>query len=267
MKLVSESLFEFEKGQEPKMAIGIGNKARIKKWWETHMKEWNDEIPPYSINQNGEIDTPENFRFPWRFDEELPHYIKFGTIGGDFQVSGQENLKNLDFLPNHVKGDFEFYGNNIKLTPKKMKDLDIQIDGKIILLDPMGEEHREANKRYRKRGPVKDRDSILLSDPIDYGPKHTPGYQLYKMLKYMESTGEEGARYTDLIQIAWDISNPGLAGERPYSSGWGVGYFSPKWKSPIGAKADKNKKGRWVINTQGKQWLKNKADIFENPKF
>ena len=266
-KFVHESLLEFEKGQDPKAAIGIGRNAKIKKWFDEYNERkasWEDPAV-YKINPDGSVDIKGDFRF--HGDREIPEFIKFNTIHGNFTMQYNDYLENLDFLPDHIKGNLDFYANSIRLTPKRFNDLGIQVDGDITLLDPRKEGEREASKRYRERGPLSSRSSIKFEKPAKYGPKYTPGYQLYNMLKYMESKGKEGARYIDLIQIAFDMSYPNLKGQRPFSTGWGVGYFSPKWRSPIGTKADKNEKGRWVINDKGKQWLKDKAHLFEDPKF
>ena len=266
-KFISDFLFEFEKGQDPKIAMDVGLAAKINKW----IKEYNERLPSwqdpisYKLNSDGSLDI--NGSLSLSRDVEIPEFIKFNTIHGDFTMKFNDSLEDLDFLPKDVTGNFEFHSNSKKLTKKKFDDLGISVDGEVHLLNPRTQGERDASKRYRERGPLSSRKSIRLPDvsnPTRWGPKYTPGLKLYRMLKYMESKGDEGARYKDLIDIAWKMSYPHLErGEE--SRGWGVGYFSPKWRSPIGSKADKNEKGQWVINDAGKQWLKDKAHLFEDP--
>jgi hypothetical protein len=268
MKLVSSSLNEFQKGQDPREVMGIGERAKINDWFDKLYpkdRNWGPEKPEYHINDDLTIDVNGDIQLGYGL-EEIPEFIKFRNIYGDLEVMGVQEMPNLDWLPKLVDGDFKFYRNPIRLTPKKLKDLGVEVLGETELLDPYTKSHRESSKRYRERGPLKDRVSHKLSDlgvpGAEYGPKFSKGYLLYKALKYIKSKGKEGARYTDITGLIFRLSHPGQ--DKPWNSGWGVGYFSPKNNSPIGTKADKNEAGRWVINAKGEKYLEDYKDLFED---
>ena len=257
MKLVRESLFEFEQGLDPKHALGIGLASKIKKWFDELKEEsYRNEDYKYRINKDGTIDMLEEFQLPWG-TKHIPDYIKFNKIDGDFKITDAQGITNFDFFPNYIAGDLEFYGNGIRMTNKRLRDLGTEVDGQAEFANWKSQEDRMYKAKYNKRGPVKDRPTQHFG-----GGEYSMGYKLYKALKYIESTGADGARYTDIISTIYQLTYPG-AGPKPFSSGWGVGYFSPKYRSPIGTKADKNEAGRWVLNGSGRQYLEKHKDNFD----
>lgn len=111
-KIVFESLFEFERGQNPSQVLDLGRKEKMIKW----LSEW---IPysRYKINNDWTIDLPgglvisSNRRF-----ESFPEFIKIDVCHGDFLIRDQL-LNSMIGCPRIVEGDFFVDGN-------KLEDLD-----------------------------------------------------------------------------------------------------------------------------------------------
>ena len=82
------------------------------------IKAWLDEhnIKNYTINSKGEIDVDGDVNLSGRGLTELPSYIQFGTVKGNF-FCNNNNLTTLKGAPKEVGGDFECKYN--KLTTLK----------------------------------------------------------------------------------------------------------------------------------------------------
>ncbi len=97
-----------------------------------------------------------------------------------------------------------------------------------------------------------------------YASPFSQGYKLYQALKLIKDHGNDGARFTDITALLYKMNYPHIKKTRE-NRGWGTGYFSPKWRSPIGKRAEKNDKGRWVLNSEGESYLRNNKH-FEDGK-
>lgn len=266
MKLVRESLYEFEKGQDPRSAMGIGMRDKINKWFDMVYPETWQSKPNYKINNDLSIDILDNFSFPWSFQGPVPDFIKFGTIHGDFKVSGKENLKDLSWFPNVIKGDLDFYRNNIK--PKREDILEIsEVEGDIELESPEQKARREARQRSKERGPLRTRKEHDLrkyrTKPHRYGPIFSKGYKLYQALKAIEQSEPEGMRYIDVIKILFELNY----GEGSFDSrehrGWGSAYFSSYDNGGIRRRTTRNENRKYVLNDEGRKYLEEYEDVFE----
>ena len=78
------------------------------------IKAWLDEhnIKNYTINSKGEIDVDGDVNLSGRGLTELPSYIQFGTVKGNF-FCNNNNLTTLKGAPKEVGGDFECSFNNL----------------------------------------------------------------------------------------------------------------------------------------------------------
>jgi hypothetical protein len=274
MKLVCESLNEFKRGEDVHAALNIGVVREIKSFFDRH----NDSLPTwgkdrridYHIGEDLVVDLQSSFHLdPFVIDtieretgEEylIPKHLKFGEVRGHFSIVKVKNLPSLDFFPETIGGDLIFFENNIRLTEKKLEALGTFVKGDIKLLSAHQEAAKEYRATYKERGPRSQRIDHDLGRS-QYSHKYSLGYKLYKALEYIKSKGQEGARYWDIIKLIHSLSHP--TGGEP-TRGWGVGYFSPVHSSPIGTRADKNKAGRWVINSKGEKYLDEHRDLFED---
>lgn len=114
---VRESLFEFTRGQDPKVAMGIGMVPKIKEWLEDHY------IKKYRINNDFTIDTLEDVQLNYNTDlKEFPDYINFNIAHKDFSCRNS-SFKSLRGFPKIVKADCEVQYNklrSLKGAPEKV---------------------------------------------------------------------------------------------------------------------------------------------------
>lgn len=264
-KFVKDTLFEFQKGQDPRHAMNLGHHSKVKKWFEyTWTNSW-DPAPKWRINPNdGTIDILENFRMPWGLDE-LPEFIEFGTIYGDFVVTNKRGIQNLDFFPKEIKGDLEFYGNSIK--PKKEDLLKISnIHGDIELESEGQKSARLSRQRMKERGPLRSRKSHDLrtypTKPSEYGPKFSRGYKLYQVLKAIEDSGQEGLKGRQIRKMLKELTyGPGTY-DPIEDRGWGSWYFSGPGGKGLQDKTEKVG-SRYILSDGGRKYLEEYADIFD----
>ena len=272
MKLVSESLNEYVRGQDPREMMGIGEKVKIKAWMEKVNKLrserfWGKDPIKYEINPDLSITTFDSFELP--YEMEMEPYIKFKDIYGNFEIRMNSSLKNLDFFPKHIYGGLIFHDNNIKLNEKKFEKMDVIVDGEVRLRSYRQEAASKAGKRYRKRGPLSSRVSHRLSDlggdPARYGPKYSKGFKLYHALKGIEEAGPEGLRYTDIVKILYELSYGKGSFKRDKPQGWGTSYFSTHYNvGGIRNRTTKKPDGKYILNDVGRKYLEEYADIFED---
>lgn len=85
--------------------LGVGQVSLIKKWLSENY------IRNYIINDDMTIDVNEDVDIYQYKDNELPDYIQFGTINGDFTIS-KSNISTLRGCPHTVNGWFYCQDNN-----------------------------------------------------------------------------------------------------------------------------------------------------------
>lgn len=88
MEIVREHITQFERGQNPKIAMGIGIIQQIEKWFADY------NIKDYKILNDYTIDTYSEVILNSKGLFELPEYIKFNHAHLDFHINWN-NLKNL----------------------------------------------------------------------------------------------------------------------------------------------------------------------------
>lgn len=100
--------------------LGVGQNAIIKKWIEDNCRI----IGNYTINNNMEIDVDGDVYMHDYLESELPGYIQFNKVDGDFYLYGNE-LKTLRGCPKEVGNDFGCSNSpkleTMKYCPKKVK--------------------------------------------------------------------------------------------------------------------------------------------------
>ena len=122
--IVRESLYEFERGGDPKNVLGIGKKYVIEEW----LKNMGILETEYTINYDLTIDVKSKY---WRGVDlsnkgltELPDYIQFNKVDGNFYISHNE-LTTLRGCP-RIVNFFGFDNNNLsnfEYLPEKYDNL------------------------------------------------------------------------------------------------------------------------------------------------
>ena len=139
MNIVRNKLFEIKRGNTSGIeSIGIGRSFLIKKW----LKEVginNYSINDWKIDVNGNVTLMESALDAGNYDPELEHfpdYIQFGTVYGDFDISGMgllhlrgcpikvtktfncsnNKLTSLSFCPKFVYGNFVCFENDVEFS-------------------------------------------------------------------------------------------------------------------------------------------------------
>jgi hypothetical protein len=126
--LVVESLnelYKFEKKSEPLDSLNIGKKALISKWLDDH------EVIRYHINDDLTIDVDGSVFLYNDKIKELPEYIKFNEVNGDFDVS-ENNLVTLRGCPRFILGNFWCYDNAVEFSRDYIKSQGIGVEQNIF---------------------------------------------------------------------------------------------------------------------------------------
>jgi hypothetical protein len=123
-KKVKESLNEkFTEESDPIEDLGIGLKSMIKKWFISNGAT-EDQYKKYVIiNKEGKIDVSIGLTLTRWVTKEIPNFIQFGVIHGDFDIS-HCNLTTLRGCPERVFGNFSCSGNDLtslKYSPQEVK--------------------------------------------------------------------------------------------------------------------------------------------------
>lgn len=106
MKLLSENIFEFQKGLEPIDSLGLGRRVQIEEW----LDKMN--INDYIINKDYTINTSYSVYLEDMKLTKLPEFIQFNIVKGDFEISGNE-LTTLKGCPKKIYGYFACNSNNL----------------------------------------------------------------------------------------------------------------------------------------------------------
>ena len=107
IRLVKESLLEFQRGKDPSEILHLGKKKEI--------DAWIKEFIPYSkakINSEWTIDTKQIIIPSKKHLTEFPEYIQLNICDGDCLIRNQ-NLKSMVGCPKIVKGNFMVDGNKL----------------------------------------------------------------------------------------------------------------------------------------------------------
>ena len=106
----NKDIISFERVKDPCSAMGIGKKSLIEQWLKSV------DIENYIINDDYSIDVEETVLLSYKDIEELPPFIQFGKIKGDFWCNNN-GMVSLRGCPYHVEGTFGCFNN--KLTSLK----------------------------------------------------------------------------------------------------------------------------------------------------
>jgi hypothetical protein len=110
MKIVYESLNEFQRGQDPMKALEIGGKLQ-------KIKEWLSPIlfsSQYRINEDYTIDIIRgDFIAMESLRDGIPDYVQFNHCVRDFIIENRQ-LPDMMGCPSEVGGSFVVSSNNIQ---------------------------------------------------------------------------------------------------------------------------------------------------------
>jgi len=108
MKIVRESLLEFQRGQDPMKTLELGGKLQqIKDWLSPYLFS-----SQYKVNSDYTIDVVRGDFIAIDETPEIPEYVKFNICKGSFIISGQ-GFKDLFGCPRIVEKDFIVSANKI----------------------------------------------------------------------------------------------------------------------------------------------------------
>ena len=115
---------KFTEDSDPVNDMGIGLKHLIEKWIEEMNKKSIDQmgIKNYSIDEYANINVEDNCSLPDHCGN-IPEYIKFGIIKGEFIISNC-NMTTLRGCPEIVERDFKCNSNSLtslEYCPKIVK--------------------------------------------------------------------------------------------------------------------------------------------------
>jgi hypothetical protein len=147
MKLVLESLLEFQRGRNPSEVLSLGKKKEIDIWLKQYIpfsrarinSEWTIDTKEVVIPQNKAIyEIPEDIQFNICSGNFFirDNYLKSMNgcpkiVKGDFMVDGNK-LVNLDGCPEEVSGDFYIKKNENKFTVDEIKKI-CNVGGRIVV--------------------------------------------------------------------------------------------------------------------------------------
>jgi hypothetical protein len=103
--IIKESI-SFERGGDPKVTLGIGQRYIIEHWLDTY------RIKDYKINDDYTISTKKDVDLHDIIMDHFPEYIRFGWIGGSFYLE-DNNLTSLIGCPAVVTENFHCDWNYI----------------------------------------------------------------------------------------------------------------------------------------------------------
>jgi hypothetical protein len=120
MKLINENInHKFERNKSGKIdSLGIGKISLIKIWLNDH------EIENYIINDDFSIDVMGSVDLQFQNISEIPLYIQFGNIRGNFKL-GRSSMKTLKGLPRWVQLNVRIFNDNLS----SLKYAPDEIDG------------------------------------------------------------------------------------------------------------------------------------------
>ena len=111
-QFVSENV-RFERGRDPKNAMGVGIKESIRAWLSKVYGSFQfTEGEYYKINDDNSITIHGDFEVPDYKIVRFPDYIRFKECKGDFMVD-YCNLESLIGCPESVGGFFSCEANNL----------------------------------------------------------------------------------------------------------------------------------------------------------
>lgn len=271
-----ESLNEFKRNLTSKQALKIGSTRLSEEWCEKNLNEYDE----WSLSEDGtRINIGRTYFFITHDKLDLhsmPDSLKFGKINGYLSVGMNMNLPPLEsWFPDQILGDLNFHDNNIRPTVKQLRRIS-NISGTITLTSGDPEVARQASKRYRERGSVKDRKTHNLKNIPGVTPKRgfgfSGGYKLYKALKFIHDKGKEGARRKDITNIIYNTGRSEFV-EAPV--GWGSGWFNyyprkrsginpsdSEAKGPLYRYTQKNSDNKYILNNLGKERLKYYEELY-----
>jgi len=121
---IKENLNEkFTEDSDPIEDLDIGLKAMIKKWFISNGATENQYKKYVIINKEGKISVSIGLTLTRWVTKELPNFIQFEVIHGDFDIS-HCNLTTLKGCPERVFGNFSCSGNDLtslQYSPEEVK--------------------------------------------------------------------------------------------------------------------------------------------------
>jgi len=144
MKLVCESLYEFQRGQDPMKTLELGGKLQqIKDWLSPFLFS-----SQYRVNTDYTIDIIRGDFIALEYIRDgIPEYVKFNRCFGSFIVDGK-SLPDMIGCPKIVDRDFLVANNKIN----DLNGSPIEVGGDYIIKSNPGNFSKESIAKVCKVG-------------------------------------------------------------------------------------------------------------------
>lgn len=132
--------------------------------------KWLDEysIKNYTLNDKGEIDVDGDVNLSRHDLTELPPYIQFGTIKGDFDCSFNQ-LTSLKGVPKKIEGNFDCNFNQLTICSDDA--LPIEVTKNVFCIDAFKALPESLEKIFHvQQGKVYTKLDLSLLDEINQFP-------------------------------------------------------------------------------------------------
>ncbi len=134
------------------------------------IRAWLDEngIKNYTLNDKGEVDVDGDVNLSRHDLTELPPYIQFGTIKGDFDCSFNK-LTSLKGVPKKIEGNFDCNFNQLTICSNDA--LPIEVTKNVFCIDAFKELPESLEKIFHvQQGKVYTKLDLSLLDEINQFP-------------------------------------------------------------------------------------------------
>jgi len=243
MKLVREHIYEaFRAESDPIADMEIGGIHQIKEWLKNQLGETAMKNMHVNVHPDGIIDVDYSINF--EHIGNFPEYIQFGNVRHDFQITDSPDFYDLRGFPKYVGNDVILRNVGRRISEKEIREV-CEVKADVILTDIKTHMKKKSQEKYKRLGPIKDRPSPEINDKTPHlHQKYSRGYQLWKILEYILKAGNEGRRYSELVD--YDTNFKGLNYKRRT--------FSTGMFNVLKGNTDKNHRKtfhRYVLNNAG----------------
>jgi hypothetical protein len=209
MKVVREYLYEkFSAESDPIQDLEIGAIHQIKDWLKNQLGE--KEMKNFVINPNGVIDVKYSVTFEHIMN--FPEYIQFGKVKHDFEIKDSPNFWLLRGFPEYVGNDLILRNLGKEFTEEEIRDV-TEVKADVIFTDIKTHNKRKSQAKYKRLGPISKRPSPEINDMTPHlHQKYSRGYQLWKLIDFILRAGNEGVKYSELVDF--DSNFKGLKSKR-----------------------------------------------------
>lgn len=249
MKIVKETINEIKRGNpsDSLESLKIGARSIIEEWCSKNLSgkfTIDDNLLVSAESVNVELLRP-------------PDYLNFGTVC-EFYCSNLKLSKDelLGILPKKVLNKIICWGNSA-VTLDDIKGV-CEIKKYTQVYTIAGK--KDVNKRSREKDDVISAVKYNLDETVkEIG--YVPHFLTYVALKFISSKGTAGASSKDVIKLAQKMVFPN---DEFHPLGYWSSAFRKDYNGPMVKFTSKVGVGTYIVNEQGRTFLKTHSDKFED---